>query len=64
MVIEVARKVAGMTQEEVASHLGISVPTYRKMEKDPACITIEDARTLAALFGIDVSQIFFATNDN
>lgn len=64
MVIEEARKCAKLTQEEVAGHLGISVPTYRKMEKDPASITIDEARTLAALFGIDVSQIFFSTNSN
>lgn len=59
-----ARKAARYSQEEVAGKLGISRPTYAKMEKDPGSITVDDAFRLAALFGVSVGEIFFATNDS
>lgn len=59
-----ARKAARYSQEEVAGKLGVSRPTYAKMEKDPGSITVEDAKKLATLFGVSVGDIFFATNDN
>lgn len=59
-----ARKAARYSQEEVAGKLGISRPTYAKMEKDPGSITVDDAFRLAALFSVSVGEIFFATNDS
>lgn len=57
-----ARKAARYSQEEVAGKLGISRPTYAKMEKDPGSITVDDAFRLADLFGVSVGEIFFANN--
>ena len=59
-----ARKAARYSQDEVAGKLGISRPTYAKMEKDPGLVTIDDAQKLAKMFGVSVGDIFFASNDN
>lgn len=59
-----ARKNARYSQEAVAGILGISRPTYAKMEADPESVTIEDAKKLAELFGVDVGVIFFGKNDS
>ena len=55
-----ARKKARYTQEEVANLLGISRPTYARMEKSPQDISIKEARSLAKIFEIPVEEIFFA----
>lgn len=59
-----ARKAARYSQEAVAGLLGISRPTYSKMENNPEGITVEDAKKLASLFGVDVTDIFFGENDS
>lgn len=59
MQLKEARKAARYSQEEVAGKLGISRPTYAKMEKEPGLITIDDAKKLSELFGVAVSEIFF-----
>lgn len=59
-----ARKQARYTQQQVADLLGISRPTYIKMERDPGSITIEDAQKLADIFEKDVSEIFFNPNNS
>ena len=64
MTLEEARKKARYSQEAVAGELGISRPTYAKMEKNPDIVTIEDAKKLAQLFGVTVGDIFFSTDCN
>lgn len=64
MKVVEARKKARYTQEQVAGLLGISRPTYRKMEEHPETITIADARKMAKIFGVEVGEIFFETNCN
>lgn len=59
-----ARKNARYSQEAVAGILGISRPTYAKMEQFPESVTIEDAKKLAELFGVKVADIFFGQDDN
>lgn len=59
MELREARQGANMTQAEVADHLGVSRPTYIKMEKHPDEVTISDAVRLADLFGVNVDAIFF-----
>lgn len=59
-----ARKKARYTQQNVADHLGISRPTYARMEADPGSITVDDAKRLAKLFDVSLSDIFFTTNCN
>ena len=55
-----ARKKERYTQQNVADYLGVSRITYAKMEKNPGDITLDDARRLAALFKVDVRDIFFS----
>lgn len=59
-----ARKGARYSQEAVASELGISRPTYAKMESNPETVTIEDAKRLSKLFGVSVGEIFFGKDCN
>lgn len=60
MKLNEARLAARYSQEVVAGYLGISRPTYAKMEKDPGTVTVEDAQKLAKLFGVSVSDLFFS----
>jgi len=46
-----ARKARALTQEEVASHIGCSRPTYIAMEKGERSLKPEEITKLAALFG-------------
>jgi DNA-binding XRE family transcriptional regulator len=64
MQLKEARKAARYSQEEVAGKLGISRPTYAKMEKEPGLITIDNAKKLSELFGVAVSEIFFGSDDS
>ena len=57
-----ARKKERYTQQQVADALGVSRPTYARMESNPGDITLDDARKLAELFKVDVRDIFFANN--
>lgn len=59
-----ARKKERYTQQQVADYLGISRITYAKMEKNPGDITLNDAKSLAVLFKVDVGDIFFSNNNN
>lgn len=54
-----ARIEAGKTQEEAASYLGISLPTYIKLERNPGEMTKNDAVALAEFFGSNIDAIFF-----
>lgn len=58
MKLKEARKNARWSQEAVAGKLGISRPTYQKMEANPGVVTVEDAKKLAKLFEVSVSDIF------
>lgn len=59
MELKAARKAARYSQEAVAALMGVSRPTYAKMEKHPETVTIRDAYKLAELFGVSVDQLFF-----
>lgn len=62
MDIKEARENARYTQEQAAGRLGMSRPTYSKIEKNPDVASIEDAKKIAALFGVSVEDIFFGDN--
>ncbi len=65
MNVKEARLNARYSQREVAEHLGVSRPTYIKMEQNPGTITMEDAHKLAEFFGMSVDDIvFFEPNCN
>ena len=62
MDIKEARENARYTQEQAAERLGMSRPTYSKIEKNPDVASIEDAKKIASLFGVSVEDIFFGEN--
>lgn len=64
MTLVEARKAARYSQEYVAGYLGITRPTYARMEANPGDVSIDDAKKLAELYGVDVSEIFFESNCN
>ncbi len=62
MTVKEARKAARYTQEQAAERLGMSRPTYAKIEANPDLATIEDAKAIAQLFDVKVEDIFFDTD--
>jgi len=52
-----ARKARGITQEEAATHLGCSRPTYIAVEKGERRATAEEIVKLAAFFGKRVHEV-------
>ncbi len=55
--LNILRKNAGLTQEEVASHLGISPQAVSKWENDLSCPDIMLLPELAALYGKTVDEL-------
>lgn len=60
--IQQQRTKRNMTQEYLASELGMSRPTYLKIERGERELTISEARKLAALFDMPLDN-FLAAND-
>ena len=58
--IKQARLFAGKQQQEMADFLGIHVQTYRKLEKNPSIVSVEQAKKISEITGISYDQIFFA----
>ncbi len=54
-----AREEAGYTQEYMAKKLGVSRPTYAKIEGDPRRATIVQARSICKLLSKNYERIFF-----
>lgn len=42
----------------ICEYLGVSRPTYSKMENEPETIRLGDAQRLAEYFGVPVEDIF------
>lgn len=61
-VIE-ARKQARYSQEQAAELLGMSRPTYAKLEKNPETIEMGMARKIAELFDVPIDDINFFESD-
>lgn len=57
--VKQARQYAGYTQRDMASMLGISRDTYRKIEQSPENATISAAKKISEVVGIPIDQIFF-----
>ncbi len=56
--IQQQRKKRNMTQEYIASELGISRPTYLQIERGRRELTVSEARKLAALFDMTLEELF------
>ncbi len=54
--VKQARKEKGLTQEQVAQHIGISRPTYIKIEDGEKELTLKQAHNLSGLLGISLEE--------
>ena len=61
--IQVQRKRRGMTQEYLASEIGVSRPTYIKIERGKRDPTISELRRIASAFGMPLENLL-STSDN
>lgn len=60
-----ARNMAGKTQTEIANSLGICLETYRKLERCPEKMTIEQAKMFCREVSRQINEVsFFTTNSN
>ena len=55
--IKVIRAIKGMTQSDLATLLGVSLPTIIKWEKDYQAMTVRQIKTLCEKVGIDYAEI-------
>lgn len=61
--IQQQRSKWNMTQEYLASELGVSRPTYMQIEKEERDLTISEAKKLAAVFDMSLEN-FLSARDN
>lgn len=57
--IKARRVLKGLTQEDVAKMLGISMPTYRKMENHPLVLNLIKIKRLAKALDCQVENFLF-----
>lgn len=58
-----ARKLSGITQEEFANKMGLSVPTISKFETDSSLMRIAQAKRAASILNVKYDGMTFATTD-
>lgn len=56
--VKLARIATGLTQVQMAEKMGVSRDTYRKIELNPECATIAQAKQVAAITNIPIDAIF------
>jgi putative transcriptional regulator len=62
--VRAARSYAGLTQEDMASRLGISIVTYKRLEQGHRSVTLEETKRISEItqmplsfFSADLSQM-------
>lgn len=63
ITLRAARVNKGLTQDEVAKALGKSKGTIVNYEKYRTILDIDDAKTIASLYGLSVDEIIFSPSD-
>lgn len=56
------RKEVGFTQQYMADELGISRPTYMKIEEDPSKASVLQAKRICEILSKSYEGIFFGRN--
>ena len=56
------RKEVGFTQQYMADELGISRPTYMKIEEDPSEASVLQAKRICEILSKSYEGIFFGRN--
>jgi len=51
------REAAGLTQQEVAAHLGITQPSYALWERHNVCLKPEQMTKLAEILGVRIEEL-------
>lgn len=54
-----ARQLAGYTQTKMAAAMGVHMQTYRKLEREPSKMTVEQAIKFCAIVKRSFATIFF-----
>lgn len=62
--VKLARIATGLTQVQMAQKMGVSRDTYRKIELNPDCATIAQARQLSEITSIPIDAIFHCTGNS
>jgi len=57
-----AREHAGFTQQYMADQLGVSRPTYAKIEDDPTAASVLQAKRICEILAQTYEAIFFGRN--
>ena len=63
LTLKAARVNSGLTQAEVANHLGINKGTLVNYEKYRTIPDIGMAKKMASLYGVSVNDLIFLPND-
>ncbi len=58
--VKQARRLAGLTQQNMADRLKIHRSTYIKLEENPDLITVGQAKIISRETSVPVDDIFFA----
>lgn len=62
--VRAARVHKGLTQAEVAKRMGLSVPSYARIENDTDLMTIGRAKQLSDVLGMSVEDIIFGPDSS
>lgn len=62
--VKLARVANGFTQVQMAEKMGVSRDTYRKIELNPECATIAQAKLISSITGIPIENIFCVFKKN
>lgn len=61
--LPVARKIANITQKQLANELGVSESTVQNWEKGKSEPTVSQARKIGEVCGVDWDEIIFLPSD-
>lgn len=62
--LSVMRKRAGLTQEELANKVNVSIDTIRRWEGDKQDPRLNDLRLIAKVLGVNISQLVGEDTEN
>lgn len=63
MTVRAYRRAREISQEEMASKLGVHVNTYQNWEKEPEKITIANAVKIAEILNVSMNEIEFVSEE-
>lgn len=61
--LKVLRSIKGLSQQDAANHLGITIQSYCNKENGRAAFTLVEAQKVAELYELAVEDIFFKPLD-